>query len=65
MIPCCVFTGEVAGTAAALSIRKNCRPSRLSLKQLRSALAAKKFVFHIDDLPPVSTQAATDVFSEE
>ncbi|MBQ9501305.1 MAG: FAD-dependent oxidoreductase [Lentisphaeria bacterium] len=65
VIPAAAMTGEVAGTAAALSIAKNCRPSKLSLKQLRSALAAKKFVFHIDDLPPVSAGAASDVFTEE
>ena len=65
VIPAAAMTGEIAGTAAALSIQKNCRPSELSPEQLRSTLAARKFVFHIDDLPPVSEQAAADVFSEE
>ena len=65
VIPAAAMTGEVAGTAAALSIKKNCRPSELSLKQLRSVLAEKNFVFHIDDLPPVAAKAVADVFSEE
>ena len=65
VIPAAAMTGEVAGTAAALSVDRKCRPSRLSLKCLRAALAEQKFVFHIDDLPPVAAKASSEVFSEE
>ncbi|MBW3097206.1 FAD-dependent oxidoreductase [Pseudohoeflea coraliihabitans] len=44
-MPCCVATGQAAGTAAALSARGNAiSPAELDIEQLRTTLAAQNVV---------------------
>ena len=52
VIPSAAMTGEVAGTAAALSIDTHCDPADLNLDVLRNDLRKNGFLFHLDELPP-------------
>ena len=38
VMPICVGIGEAAGAAAALAVRQNCAPSRISATQIREAV---------------------------
>ena len=45
------MTGEVAGTAAALSVDAKCDPADLDVERLRSELRKNGFLFHLEELP--------------
>jgi hypothetical protein len=50
VIPCCVFTGEVAGTAAALSLDLGRKAVQdLDIPRLQKTLADKGIDIHMDD----------------
>lgn len=53
VIPSAAMTGEVAGTAAALSVTAHCDPAELPVDVLRAQLAKSGFLFHLDELPPL------------
>lgn len=50
VIPSAVMTGEIAGTAASLSIDAGCDPVDLRLDVLRSELRKNGFKFHFEEL---------------
>ena len=54
VIPSAAMTGEVAGTAAAISLDAKCDPSELDVERLRDALRQNGFLFHLDELPAIS-----------
>jgi hypothetical protein len=45
-IPACMYTGQAAGTAAALSAKKDVAPRNLSVTELQTALVEQKAVIH-------------------
>ncbi len=49
LIPACVFTGQVAGTAAAIAIESGCAVQELKLDKLREALASTGVMIHMDE----------------
>lgn len=49
LIPACVYTGQVAGTAAALALRLGCSVQDLPLSELQAALSATGIMIHMDD----------------
>ena len=51
VIPSAAMTGEVAGTAAALSVEAKCDPADLDVERLRNELRKNGFLFHLDELP--------------
>ena len=50
VIPAAAMTGEAAGVAAALSVKKNCDPKELPLAELRSELKKNNFRFHLEEV---------------
>lgn len=46
VIPCCVFTGQVAGTAASLAIDQNCALQEVKIDSLQSVLAETGITIH-------------------
>lgn len=49
VIPCCSFTGQVAGTAAALALDQNCSLQEVKIDALQSVLASTGVMIHMDD----------------
>ena len=43
-IPCCMATGQAAGTAAGLSIKHNINPRDVTIKELQDNLSAQKVI---------------------
>jgi hypothetical protein len=50
-IPCCMATGQAAGTAAALAIKHGVNPRDVNVKELQESLSAQKVIIsgHIND----------------
>ena len=50
MIPAAAVTGEAAGVAAALCVKRRTIPSMLPVKTLQNALAANGVPLHLPDV---------------
>ena len=50
VIPSAAMTGEIAGTAAALAVEKNCDGTELTPEQVRSELRKNNFKFHFEEV---------------
>ncbi|MDD3021612.1 MAG: FAD-dependent oxidoreductase [Alphaproteobacteria bacterium] len=59
VIPAAVMTGEISGTAAALSLNKKCDPIELPINDLREELRKNHFKFHFEELG-ISKKAASE-----
>ena len=46
VIPVAAMTGQVAGLAAALSVKKDCMPDELPVEELQKELKAQGFILH-------------------
>ena len=43
-IPCCMATGQAAGTAAGLAIKRRINPTDVNIKELQESLSAQKVI---------------------
>jgi len=50
VIPAAAVTGQAAGAAAALSVRKNITPDKIDAREVQNVLAEKKIPLHLDDV---------------
>jgi len=49
LIPACAFTGQVAGTAAALAIEQGCSAQEVPVEKLQERLATAGVMIHMPD----------------